>query len=201
MAKTYFAAYIQLQKLFLVMVLGYVVYLFDNKRHMHRNLPLDNCDKHKDIYTINRIDTTIKIRTKRPISSTYDNFTIVSDEFKVFCEKEGYNGLGFIPLPNSPGLYWFKIHNVLKYDIQNSNVRLINYCVKCKGFEEVIGANPVYLKNKELIPDGFFRTDICFGSFQTKFPLMLIGLETRKKLKAAGISKGMDISEILDKYE
>ncbi|MDB5138531.1 MAG: hypothetical protein JWR12_447 [Mucilaginibacter sp.] len=182
------------------MLLGYVVFSHDNKHSMYRNLKLNECDKYSDTYTINRIDPGIKIRTKKPISSTYDNFTIVSDQFKTFCEDQKYEGLEFVILPNSPGLYWFKIHNIIEYDIENCNVRLINYSDKCRGYEEIIGATPACLKIKELIPDGFFRTDICFGSFQSKSPLKVIGLETRQKLKMAGI-KGLDLSEILDKYD
>jgi len=167
---------------------------------MYRNLKLSACDRCRDIYTINKVDPTIKIKTNKPISSTYDNFTIVSDEFKVFCENEGYEGLEFVGLQNSPGIYWFKMHNEIEFDQNVPGLRFINYSEECKGYEEVIGANPVYLKKQELIPDGFFRTDLCFGSFESKFPLMIIGIETLKKIKAAGF-KGLDTSEIKDKYD
>ncbi|TFF33956.1 hypothetical protein [Mucilaginibacter psychrotolerans] len=172
---------------------------------MYRNLTLNECDKYSDIYTINRIDPEIKIKTKKPISSTYDNFTIVSDQFKAFCEQEGYEGLEFVTLPKSPGLYWLKIHNVIELDkkgrrIGAIGIEFINYNEQCKGYEEVIGASPVFLKIKELIPDGFFRTDLCFGSFANKFPPILIGIETMKKIKSAGF-KGIDASEIKDKYD
>ncbi|MGN6398283.1 MAG: hypothetical protein ACTHMI_22110 [Mucilaginibacter sp.] len=167
---------------------------------MYRNIQIDGCDRYKDIYSINKIDPVIKIRTKKPISSTYDNFTIVSEQFKAFCETEGYRGLEFVVLPNSPGLYWFKIHNIIQYDSGSKGLRFINYNKECRGYEEVIGANPVYLKTKELIPDGFFRTDLCFGSFERKFPLMLVGTDTMKKIKSAGF-KGLDISEVKDVYD
>jgi len=187
------------------MVLGYIIFSYDNKYSMYRNLMLNECDKYSDIYTINRIDPEIKIKTKKPISSTYDNFTIVSDQFKEFCEQEGYEGLEFVTLPKSPGLYWFKIHNVIELDrnghrIGFSGIEFINDNEKCKGYESVIGASPVFLKIKELIPDGFFRSDLCFGGYSAKTPAQLIGIETMKKIKSAGI-KGIDASEIKDKYD
>ena len=187
------------------MLLGYVIFSYDNKYSMYRNLKLNECDKYSDIYTINRIDIEIKIKTKKNISCTYDNFTIVSEQFKEFCERENYSGLEFVVLPSSPGLYWFKIYNVIELDEKAhiegfSAVRFINYNEQCKGYEEIIGATPAWLKVKEIIPDGFFRSDLCFGSFASKAPLKIVGVETMKKIKAAGF-KGLDTSEIKDKYD
>jgi len=182
------------------MLLGYAIIIYDNKYSMYRNIKLDECAKYSDNYIINRIDPDIKIKTKKDISSTYDNFTIVTDQFKMFCETEKYEGLEFVTLPNSPGYYWFKIHNVIELDPQDHGIRFINYNEQCQGYEEIIGAYPVHLKVKELIPDGFFRTNLCFGSFETKTPIEMIGIATKQKLKIASI-KGIDTSEIKDKYD
>ena len=187
------------------MVLGYVIFSYDSKYCMYRNLKLNECDRYSDIYTINRIDPEIKIKTKKHISCTYDNFTIVSDQFKTFREQEGYEGLEFVTLPKSPGFYWFKIHKVIELDenghrIGFSGIQFINYSEKCRGYESIIGVSPVFLKIKGLIPDGFFRSDLCFGGYAAKTPAQIIGIETMKNLKAAGF-KGMDTSEILDKYD
>lgn len=182
------------------MLLGYALIIYDNKYSMYRNLKLAKCAKYSDNYSINLIDPSIKIRTKKHISSTYDNFTIVSDQFKAFCEHEKYAGLEFVVLPNSPGFYWFKIQNIIEFDSEAYGTRFINYNEQCQGYEEIIGADPACLKVKELIPDGFFRTDLYFGSFATKTPLEMVGIETRQKLIAAGF-KGIDFNEIFDKYD
>lgn len=78
--------------------------------------------------------------------------------------------------------------------------KFINYSSNCHGYEEIIGATPVCLKDKTVLPDSFFRTDICFGSFAGKSPLYLIGEATRRKLVAAGF-KEIFFEKILDKYE
>ena len=182
------------------MILGYSLIVYDNKYSMYKNLKLDECSNYSDNYTINRIDPEIKIKTKKDISSTYDNFTIVSNQFKSFCEQEGYEGLEFVTLPNSPGFYWFKIHNVIELDPQDDGIKFINYNEQCQGYEEVIGANPIHLKGNELIPDGFFRSNLCFGSFATKTPLEMIGIVTRQKLKIKNIIK-IDTCEIMDNYD
>ncbi|HET7118656.1 MAG TPA: hypothetical protein VFI29_19325 [Hanamia sp.] len=184
----------------MIMVLGYDFYFYDNKKRMFENIKLDKCANCSDIYTINQIDPSFKIKTKKHLSSTYDGYDIVSGTFKSFCENENYSGLEFVTLPNSPGFYWFKTHNIIEYDSQSYGLRFINYNEKCQGYEEIIGASPVCLKERVPIPDGFFRTDICFGSFESKSPVILIGVETLKKLKKAGF-KGIDSGEILDKYD
>jgi hypothetical protein len=181
------------------MILGYDFYCYDNKKRMFKNIKLDKCAMYSDIYTINQIDPLFKIKTKKHLSTTYDGFKIVSEAFKSFCENENYSGLEFVVLPNSTGFYWFKTNNIIEYDSQSYGIRFINYNKECKGYEEIIGASPVYLKNPLPIPDGFFRTDICFGSFESKSPVILVGVKTLKKLKNAGF-KGIDSSEILDKY-
>ena len=182
------------------MVLGYVIFSSDNKYNMYGNLLLNECDKYSNTFDINRIDSTLKIKTRKNISSTYDNFTIVSEQFKSFCEQEGYEGLEFVTLPNSPGFYWFKIHNIIEFDAEAYGTRFINYNEICKGFEEIIGATPACLKAKIQIKDGFFRTDICFGSFASKKPLYIVGKLTRQKLQKAGF-KEIDFDEIKDKYD
>jgi hypothetical protein len=182
------------------MLLGYDFYFYDNKKRMFKNIKLDRCAAYSDIYTINQINPFLKKKTKKHLSTTYDGFKIVSEIFKSFCENENYPGLEFVPLPKSPGFYWFKAHNIIEYDSQSYGLRFINYNEDCKGYEEIIGASPVCLKKRIPIPDGFFRTDICFGSFESKSPVILIGVETLRKLKLAGF-KGIDASEILDKYK
>lgn len=181
------------------MLLGYNLIIYDNKFSMYRNLKLDQCERYKNIYEINKIDPSIKIKTRKYISCTYDNFTIVSKKFKKFCEGEKYEGLEFVLLPNSQGFYWFKIYNTLEIDTEDKGIRFINYDEECEGYEEIIGPFPVHLRVKELISDGFFRSNLCFGSFESKSPLELIGIETKKKLKGAGFN--VDCREVHDKYK
>lgn len=182
------------------MLLGYVIFSYDNKRRMYGNIKLGECEKYQDIYSINQFDPSFRIKTTKSISCTYDNFTIVKDDFKAFCESEKYHGLEFVLLPNAPGYYWFKVHNVIEFDAKAYGTRFINFNEKCNGYEEIIGATPARLKVNEAISDGFFRTDLCFGSYASKFPLIIVGVETIKKLKAAGF-KGIAPIEIKDKYD
>lgn len=183
------------------MIIGYCVIVPDIGCDMLSDLELSPCSRYSNIYDINIIDKNFKIsKRKNNIMSTYDGYKIVSEKFKLFCETQAYTGLSFVPIPYSQNHYWFKISNVLEFDFEAAGVQFLNYNEECKGYEEIIGAFPVCLKGKETIKDGFFRTDICFGSFAGKSPVYLVGEETMKKLKSAGF-KEIFFEEILDVYQ
>jgi len=182
------------------MIFGYVLFAYSNDKSMFKDLILNKCDKYSDIYTINRVSPSFKLKTQKPISTTHDHFTIVSEDFKNFCLNENYTGLEFVNLPSAPGFYWFKIHNTILLNPEDKGIRFINFNSDCNGYEEIIGATPAYLKIEEKISDGFFRSDICFGSYETKTPLKIIGIETMEKLKKKGF-KGIYGSEIKPIYE
>ena len=188
---------------------------------MYHGIKLEMYTKYSNIYEINQIDPAIRIKMKRDISYTYDNFCIVSEKFKAFCQNEKYVGLEFVLLPQSPGFYWFKVNTILEYnidakgrlfinydslyeapniDLKERRIKFINYNEQYDGYEEIIGAHPVCLKTQTPLPDGFFRTDLCFGSYATKHPLYIVGEITRKKLKQAGF-KEIDFDKILNEYD
>jgi hypothetical protein len=88
----------------------------------------------------------------------------------------------------------------LEFDTKQRGTEFLNYNLSCDGYEEIIGANPVYLKNKEKLRDGFYRTDICFESYAGKSPIYLVGVDTKEKLVNSGF-KEIYFEEIQDKYD
>lgn len=182
------------------MLLGYTIDGPDNGYNMFENIKINECDKYSNIYDINRVDPLLKFKKKKDYSATYDGFTIVSERFKQFCINEKYNSLEFIPLLSSPNFYWFKIHNVIEFDIEARKTRFIGYNKVCNGYKEVIGANPACLKNNVILGDGFFRSDIFFASDASKHPLEMVGSFTKEKIKVAGF-KGIYFQKILDEYD
>jgi|SRR5580692_6417890 hypothetical protein len=183
------------------MILGYVIDVQDNGYEMLSGINLNKCANFSDIYKLNLINENFKLTKKiKHISTTYDNFTIVSDKFKEFCLKEKYKGLEFVNLPKSPGFYWFKIKNVLKVDVIARKTQFLNFNKNCNGFEEIIGANPVCLKTKKCLQDAIFRSDICFGSGYRKSPIEIVGEITMEKMVATGF-KEIYFEKILDEYD
>lgn len=182
------------------MILGYLLTPPDNGDYMFYKLEIDECTKYSDIFRINRVNPDFKVsKKKKNITETFDGYKIVSEVFKFFCENEKYENLEFVPL-STPGFYWFKTHNIIEFDVVARETSFRNYNEKCKGYEEITGATPACLKNKVVLPDGFFRTDVCFGDSSMKSPLYMVGAQTKQKLKEAGF-KEIYFNEILDKYD
>jgi len=94
--------------------------------------------------------------------------------------------------------FWLKIHAIVEFDAAARGTRFLNYNEACDGYEEIIGATPVYVKEGKPLADGFYRTDLCFGSFAGKTPMYLVGEETKRKLEAVGFDD-IDYEEIKKK--
>ena len=120
---------------------------------------------------------------------------IVSDRFKQFIEKDRYAEVEFSPF-ELKGYYSLDCTNILAFDAGKRETRFINYCDKCGTFDEVIGATPIFLKNiTEPLADGFYRTDLEFGTGSSKHPVFIIGNETYKKIKKEKF-RGIDCKKI-----
>jgi hypothetical protein len=182
------------------MLLGYCISVPDNDHYMYENMKLPDCARYMDVYSINMYDPNFKFKKRKVnISETWDGFIIVSEIFKRFCEKEKYAGLEFISLPLTNKFYWLKVNNIKDYDTEAAKTRFLYYNKECKGYGGVYGANPVCLKEKILLDDNFYRTDICFGDYEKKSPLYLVGEGTKLKLKNVGF-KEISFEKILDEY-
>lgn len=131
-----------------------------------------------------------KFRAKKrtwDISSTYDGYCIVSSRFRQFCEQQGWRGMQFVTLPSDNDFFVLRISKTLTFDAERRETRFEDPCPTCKSYFNVIGANPAYLHGiKSPIKEGFFRSDLEFGSGHEQHPLILIGVETAKKLKDQG---------------
>ena len=135
-----------------------------------------------------KIDTVLNLEmdlnmTKYDFSVTYDGYTIVSSGFKEFCEKEKIKNLTFIPLKLNNDFWLFDTKNIVEFDKEKRDTQFINLCFQCNQYQEIIGANPVALKNDEKINEGIFKTDLEFGQKNSKSSLFIAGIETAKKMK------------------
>ncbi len=127
---------------------------------------------------------------RRDISVTYDGYIIVSKRFREFCRRNRWKGLSFQRLPADNDFFVFRISSVLPFDAKKRGTRFYNPCPTCGAFYSVIGADPVYLRGiSKPIGEGFFRTDLEFGSGPEKHWLCLVGIRTAEKLKEQAFSK------------
>ena len=130
------------------------------------------------------------------LSYTYDGYLIVSGKFRSFVQGNNYSGVMFQPLEKTEYSV-FSCSNVLEFDAIKRETRFIDYCDECDRYAEVIGATPIFLKGvTEPLDDGFYRSDIEFGTGSGKHPIFMIGVETYLKLNAEKFS-GLENSPII----
>lgn len=128
------------------------------------------------------------------VSSTYDGIEIVSERFKIVCEKNKLKGLVFTSLNNHELLYAIRAIRIVQFDTERRATRFGKYCESCRQYSSVAGATPAYLKKGESIDDmEFVRTDIEFGSGDEKSPLLLCGESARQVLLASDL-RGLEVS-------
>lgn len=180
-------------------VVGYTLDGHDNGTYMYepgdKALPTcPRCGYRLDFFPTNP-DYALKKRFKpltgqptvskeTALSLTYDHQHIVSQGFKDFCSQEGYEGLNFIAFPKDPHHFHLIITNQVKFDPLRTRTRFLKLCPICGNYDEVIGTRPAFLQLSEPLADGFYRTDLLFGSGDRKDPLIIVGTETKAKLKA-----------------
>jgi hypothetical protein len=133
------------------------------------------------------IPKALKIRGRREfaLGCTYDNRYVCSMAMKELMQREGL-AIDFWKVNQSPELYYFMPREQLAFDVQKRKTRFINQCKQCGQFAEVIGVDPVFLRNvNSPILEGIFRTDIEFGSGRSKSPIFIVGLRTKEVLERA----------------
>jgi hypothetical protein len=126
-------------------------------------------------------------------SSTYDMYKIVSDRFRAFCMEQEYTYLAFGEFSKDKSHFNFVANRIVEFDAVRRVTNFEKLCCACGNYESVVGAKPAYLLRSKPLEDGFYRSDLLFGSGDSKGPLILVGIETREKLKAAKL-KGLEFS-------
>ena len=123
------------------------------------------------------------------IGWTYDNYCIVSERFKDFCEKEGYPNLVFISL-KSKGMYYFEPQIICNLDYKRYGTRFINKRECCGCYDEVIGMpRMVSSEFKPESDDFIMRSEYMLASYYYKSYDILVGPKTAIKMKEYGLKR------------
>lgn len=137
----------------------------------------------KDVY-----DLHYRLNRKSTFMYTYDGYNIVSQPFKDFCVANGYQGLSFTELTHYPGYYFFSAENVFELDPNK---------ITFSGHQDCCGSADSVSSPLDSKKDGFeiesndfiCRSDVRFGDKGKKFFLIIVGLETEKKMKEFRLKK------------
>ena len=129
-------------------------------------------------------------RRGRDIGATYDGYDVVSRRFRDFCEERDFPGMEFVPLPADDEFFVLRLSLVLPFDAERRGTRFEKPCPNCGAFYDVLGVTPPFLRGvTEPITDGFYRTDLEFGSGHIQGPLLVTGTETYAELRARKFKK------------
>ncbi len=176
-------------------LVGYDLHGQDNDTHMFPPEAVtdrcDVCNYRLDFLTYNP-NYALK-KSKRDISATYDGFLIVSEAFRKFCVEQGYKDLVFGKFRQDKTHYNFTVKRIVKFDAVRRGTRFEKLCPGCGNYESIIGATPSHLLIEGPLEDGFYRSDLLFGSGDEKHPLIFVGIETRTKLEKAQL-KGLEFA-------
>jgi hypothetical protein len=130
-------------------------------------------------------------RKQYDVSFTWDLAPIVSQRFVDFASV--YPGARFLLLPSAPGFGLLIVDPVVPFDAARRGTTFEDRCSACWRFGQVAGADPVYLKAGTILPKGFSRTDIEFGSTRERpdritaqSPSLLVDPELGEALAAQG---------------
>jgi len=137
-------------------------------------------------YLIDRsaVDPQLRIRRRSfDLSSTYDGVNIASLRFKEHVQRVRYAGVDFLPLPADPDFFVIRPQTTVPFDSARRRTRFEKPCPACGQYESVVGVTPPFLRQSNPLSDGFFRTDLEFGSGDAKSALLLVGAATRERLE------------------
>lgn len=171
----------------------------DEGKEMYKALPPNICPIcHTPLKR--EINPNFIVSNKRScLRYTYDSFCIVTEEFKNFCTLNHYPNLEFKEFPKSPGNYYFTPLDIFPLDPIRQKIKFEERCSSCGGFKGTYGGSPGFkAKGFRLSSNDFIcRSDIEFGSEEKKTPLIIVGLETEKKMKQFGL-KGIYFDNVYE---
>lgn len=175
------------------MIVGFTVYGPDNGTFMFEdNDALETCPVcgfRIDFFAHNPAYRAKKRRSD--LLATYDGQWIVSRRFREVCEQHALPGVQFLSFRDEPLYSHLLLTRIIPFDAERREVDFIKYCASCGNYDEVIGANPAYLKRRPPLEDGFYRTDLLFASGNGKHPVILVAESTKQLLLKEGL-KGLD---------
>jgi hypothetical protein len=130
------------------------------------------------------------------LTATYDGYLIASRRLRNYCVSRAEPGVLFVPLPADDEFFWLRSDRTIGFDAELRRTRFEGRCHACGAFCSVAGAYPVMLCGvAEPLLDGFYRTDVEFGSGPQQEPLVIVGVRTAQALKAEKF-RGLELGEV-----
>lgn len=173
---------------------GYVLVGHDNDTHMFNedDPSLERCPTCGYKLDFQAFNPRYRLGKKGKgwdIGSTYDGQVVASKRFKAVCEKSRIPGVSFNSFHDEPDFFHLVATRVVEFDHERAKTRFIKRCAECGNFESIVSPG-TYLKIKDALPFGFYRSDIVFASGDEKGPLVIVSPDLVDLLKTAKL-RGM----------
>jgi hypothetical protein len=145
----------------------------------------------------NFVSSSFRVRRRqRDLTATYDGYLLASRRFRDVCTSARLPGLIFTALPADDDFLWLQSDRVLAFDAAARGTRFERYCKTCSAYYDVIGATPVMLRREPTaLGDGFFRTDLEFGSGPEQHPIFFSGVTTARTLASHRLN-GVEFNQL-----
>lgn len=161
--------------------------IFFGDRHDVKRCPA--CSALLDKWNEDLSRVPIRRAPKYDVSYSNSGVYVVTKRFRTCVEGNSLTGLEFTPLQT--GLFSIRPKVSVPFDATRRGTQFLKQCQVCGQYESVVRASPVFLAGNTVIPErGFVRTDLEFGSFDEKHPLVLCGSEAAEVLRGANL-KGL----------
>lgn len=156
---------------------------------MHEGLIPDVCPEcHQPFKKVINPEYIISHKRASDIIYTKDRYCLVSENFRIFCIQNEYPDLIFIPLAQSAGYYYFESLKIYPIDTNKPGIEFSDPCLACCSYKKVRITYPVYSKAKDDTKRDFIcQTELDFGINEKKSPLIIIGVDTTKKMIDFGL--------------
>ncbi len=170
-------------------IVGYYVHAQDSGSVMYsKESPLPRCSRcgfRLDFFAHN--PDYVLGRAKYDVYATLDGQTIVSSRLRDFCKHRRHRGLRFLGFEGDPHHFHLVVERVVPVDSERGGTRCGSLCNVCGNHQYVVGAIPPFLKIKDPLDDGMFRSDLLFGDGDKKHPLRFVGPKTKALMQAADL--------------
>jgi hypothetical protein len=172
------------------LIVGYSISGQDNDSTMFgKKVPLKRCPGcgYRLDFLATNPDYAGPIIKGMDFSATYDNQHIVSRAFRDVVLEKGYPGVRFGPFTRDPEHFHLMIDRVVPFDAERRKTRFERLCKVCGDYGDVVRATPAHLRTGSVLDDGFYRTDLFFGSKDAKSALTIVAPRTHDELAISGL--------------
>ncbi|MGI9464263.1 MAG: hypothetical protein ACR2OM_10000 [Aestuariivirgaceae bacterium] len=171
-------------------ILAYTLSGADNRAYFYDTAPKSIfCRTYGGV--VDKEFAPVRLTLERPVmdvSFTYDGQAIVTEKFKQFCAKRGFEGGRFVQVNYEPVLYHFTAGRTLIVDEARSSIEYGRLCKTCGQYNSIAGGTVLDRSFQHDIDTGLFRTDISYGMNRGVGPNIIVGLSDRAAAQEAGLS-------------